>query len=333
MTNTFGASVETETGHGREVAITSTSFGKISDEPFEILRRAGLTPRVVPGPHQGEALVKALSGAVAAIIGTDSVSPEVLARLPGLRVLVRHGAGLDNVPVEEALRRGIRVARVPAASTNAVAELAVALMLSLARRVPEAAQATRGGGWPRIVGTELTGKTCGIVGFGKIGQTVAQRLAGFEMTLLAYDPMLSHERASALGVRPTGLDDLLRSSDFVTLHMPLTPETEGFIGPRELALMKPEAYLINTARGALVDEAALAQALSDGRLAGAAVDVFSQEPPGEASPLLRCPRLIPTPHMGAYTNEALNNVSRRAAEHVVALLRGDPCPDEVTLEG
>lgn len=315
-----------------DIAITSTSFGKVSQEPEAILTQAGFTPRYVPGPLSGEELVQALSGAVAAIIGTDPLTASDLEQLPDLKVLVRHGAGLDNVPLQAAFERGIRVANVPGASTNAVAELAVALMLALARHVPEAERSVRRGAWPRLIGTELGGKTCGIVGFGKIGQAVASRLSGFEMRLLTYDPYIDPDQAQALGARLVPLDELLASSDFVTLHLPLTAKTRHIIGRREISLMKPGAYLINTARGGLVDEEALAGALNQGRLAGAAIDVFAKEPPDPSNPLLTCERVLPTPHMGAYTTDALNQVSLRAAKNAVALLLGEPCPDEITME-
>jgi D-3-phosphoglycerate dehydrogenase len=247
------------------------------------------------------------------------------AAVPRLRVVGRAGVGVDNIDLEAARREKVVVVSAPEASTIAVAEHTLALMLALARQIPAGDAALRRGEWPkgRLEGTELHGKTLGLVGIGRIGRAVAERAAAMGMAVIAYDPYLAEEAIRTSGARPAELNELLDASDYVSLHLPLTDETRLMFGPEAIARMKPGARLICAARGGLIDEPALLTALEEQRLAGAALDVFQNEPPGE-NPLLRHPHVVATPHLGAQTAEAQARVSVDIASEVLAALRGDP---------
>ncbi len=240
-----------------------------------------------------------------------------------LRVIGRAGVGVDNIDVAAASDAGITVVNAPTANTIAAAELTVGLMYALARHVPAADASLRRGEWQRsrFMGRELRGRTLGIVGLGKIGFAVAARAAAMEMRLLGSDPYVTAAAAESHGVELVALDQLLATSDVVTLHMPLNDQTRGMIDQSQLAHMKPDALLVNVARGGLVDEAALAAALSDGRLGGAAVDVYEHEPPTD-SPLLEAPNVVLTPHLGASTAEAQERAGLEVAGQVLDVLAG-----------
>ncbi|MCL5045243.1 MAG: phosphoglycerate dehydrogenase, partial [Actinobacteria bacterium] len=226
------------------------------------------------------------------------VTAEVIAAAPKLKVVGRAGVGVDNIDVQAATEKGILVVNVPGANTVAAAEHALALILALARHVPQACDDLKGGNWKRskFAGVELRGKTLGIIGLGRIGTEVANRARAFEMRILAYDPYVTPARAEKIGAEVVPLEALLRESDFVSLHTAKTQETTGLLGPEEIAAMKEGARLINCARGGLVDEDALYSALKEGKLAGAALDVFAQEPPGK-HPLFELPNVIAAPHL------------------------------------
>jgi len=247
------------------------------------------------------------------------VTRRLIEAAPRLRWVARAGAGLDNIDVGAARERGISVLNVPGANSVAVAELVMGLLLALFRQIPAADASLRRGAWEKskLKGRELRGKTIGIVGVGRIGRAVAQRARAFEMTCIGHDPLVSAADARAAGVELLPLGDLLPRADILTLHVPVTPETRGLIGPGEIARMKRGAVLVNAARGGLVDEAALHSALVSGALSGAALDVFAQEPPG-GSPLLSLPNVVSTPHLGASTAEAQEAVG----EEIVRLLLG-----------
>ena len=253
------------------------------------------------------------------------VTPEVIQAGTRLQVIGRAGIGVDNIDVEAATARGIAVVNAPSGNIVAAAEHTIALILALARNLPQAHQSLTQGTWDRsaFVGVEVRGKALGIVGLGRVGSEVARRAQSFGMRLLGYDPFVSPEYADKLSVELMPLGRLLGESEFVTLHTPLNEGTRHLIGAGELAMMKPGARLINVARGGLVDEEALLEALDDGRLAGAALDVFAHEPPGD-NPLLKHPRMVVTPHLGASTEEAQREVSVEVAEQVLAVLRGEP---------
>ena len=257
--------------------------------------------------------------------GASRVDSAVLATAsPRLRVVGRAGVGVDNIDLDSARQHGVVVLAAPEATTDAVAELTMGLMLALARHIPAGDAAVRRGEWPKaaLLGSELSGKVLGLVGFGRIGQAVAARASAFGMTAQAHDAYLQDEVIRSGGAEPLPLNALLASSDYVSLHLPLTAETRGFFDASRLAEMKPGARLVCTARGGLIDEPALQRALDDGRLAGAALDVFAREPPGDL-PLLQHPRMVATPHLGAQTVEAQDRVALEIAREVLAALRGE----------
>ncbi|MEU1823360.1 hydroxyacid dehydrogenase [Streptomyces abikoensis] len=266
-----------------------------------------------------KALFAALTDADALIVRSGTrVDAEVLDRAPRLRVVGRAGVGLDNVDTITAAARGIAVVNAPGSNTVSVAELTVGLIVASARHITAAARSLEDGQWRRseFAGVELAGRTLGIVGYGRVGRQVARRMAAFDMRVLAHDPYADIADGD---VHATGLDELLATSDVVTLHLPRTPGTAGLIGARELSLMKPTAYLVNTARGGIVDESALTRALREGRPAGAALDVFATEPPG-SSPLLALPNVVALPHLGASTHDAQLRAGREVAGKVLAEL-------------
>ncbi|MFQ6057570.1 MAG: phosphoglycerate dehydrogenase [Anaerolineae bacterium] len=251
------------------------------------------------------------------------VTAAVIEAADRLQVIGRAGVGTDNIDLEAATRRGIVVVNAPTANCIAAAEHTVAMMLALARHIPQADASLRRGRWEkgRFVGVEVRDKTLGIVGLGRIGTEVAKRAQGLGMEVVACDPFIPTDHAARLGVPLLPLEELLRKADFISIHTPLTDTTRGMIGARELALVKPTARLINCARGGIVDEEALLAALEEGRLAGAAMDVFSQEP-AIANPLLRSDKVIATPHLGASTQEAQVGVALDVAEQIIAVLEG-----------
>ncbi len=251
------------------------------------------------------------------------VTAEVIEHGRNLRVIGRAGVGVDNIDVEAATRCGIVVVNAPAGNTVSAAEHTMALMLALARNVTEADAEMRKGVWARsrLMGTELRNKTLGIIGLGHIGTQVALRAQAFEMHTIACDPFVSAEYAKSFRVTLVQLEQLISQADYITLHIPLTAATKNLIGQAELELMKPSIRIINCARGGVVDEAAIAAALQEGRIAGAAFDVFSEEPPTD-SPLLTAPRCILSPHLGASTFEAQTSVSLDIADQVIAVLEG-----------
>ncbi len=273
-----------------------------------------------------DALRERLRTARALIVRNQTqVTAEVLAAAPRLLVVARAGVGVDNIDVAAATAAGTVVAFAPAANAVSVAELAIGLMLSLARHLPQANADTRAGGWNRLhyMGTELAGKTLGLVGFGRIGRLTAARARAFDMRILAADALLTPDAEALVGTgaQLVSVEQLLTEADFVSLHVPLTPATRGLLGAAQLARMKPSAVLVNTSRGEVVDEAALAAALEAGRLRGAALDVREREPP-TVGRLERLPNVILTPHVGAFTDEAQRRVVDAVCRDVRAVLDG-----------
>jgi len=257
--------------------------------------------------------------------GATQVTRRLIEAAPRLRWVARAGAGLDNIDVAAAKERGIGVLNVPGANAVAVAELVFGLLLGLLRHIPEGDASVRRGEWDksRFMGRELRGKTFGIVGLGKIGRAVAQRARAFEMTCVGFDPLVSDADIRAMGVEPLPLDDLIARAEILTLHVPLSAETRGMIGAERLARLPKGAFLVNAARGGLVDEAALLTALESGALAGAALDVFSSEPP-QGSPLVGHPKVVATPHVGAATVEAQEAVGEEIVKLLLARMAGEP---------
>ncbi len=283
-----------------------------------------------PGLWQDAArLAEALAAAEGIIVRNQTkVTAELIAQAPGLKIIGRAGAGLDNIDTGAATEAGIVVSYTPRENSLSVAELALGLMLSLARMIPAADRDTRSGGWNRqtFTGGELSGKTLGVVGIGRIGTLVAERAKAFGMTLIAHDdyadPAAPH--LAALGVSFHSLDDLLEQADYVTTHVPLTDETRHLFNADRFARMKDTAFFLNTSRGEVVDEAALAEALKAGGLAGAALDVRETEPPAADHPLAGLDNVVLTPHIAAFTREAQDRVVATVCRDVANVLRGRP---------
>ncbi|HET7477793.1 MAG TPA: phosphoglycerate dehydrogenase [Dermatophilaceae bacterium] len=280
-------------------------------------------------------LLPALADVDAVLIrSATQIDAEALAAAPRLKVVARAGVGLDNVDVKAATVAGVMVVNAPTSNITSAAELAVGLLLASARNIAPANQALKGGSWKRskFGGVELLDKTVGVIGLGRIGVLTAERLASFGMTILAYDPYVSPARAGQLGVQLVALDELLRESDFITIHLPKTPETVGLIGSEALKLVKPSVRIINAARGGIVDEHALATAIREGRVAGAGLDVFAKEPCTD-SPLFEFESVVVTPHLGASTEEAQEKAGVSVARSVRLALAGELVPDAVNVSG
>ena len=280
------------------------------------------------------ALLPALATADAILIrSATQIDAEALAAAPRLKVVARAGVGLDNVDVPAATARGVLVVNAPQSNIISAAEQAVALLFAVARRTADANASMQRGEWKRssYTGVEVAEKTVGVVGFGRIGQLFASRMAAFDTTIIAYDPYLQPARAAALGVQLVDLKTLLAQSDFISIHLPKTKETLNLIGVEELKTVKPTVIIINAARGGLIDEQALADAVRDGRVAGAGIDVFVKEPATADNPLLGLPNVVVTPHLGASTQEAQDKAGTAVARSVRLALRGDFVPDAVNV--
>ena len=280
------------------------------------------------------ALLAELAEADAVIVrSATKIDREAVAAAPRLKVVARAGVGLDNVDIPSATARGVMVVNAPTSNIVSAAEQAVALLLAVARNTASASTALKNGEWKRSKYTcvEVQGKTVGVVGLGRIGVLFAQRMASFGTRLIAYDPYIQPARAAQLGIRLVGLDELLRESDFISVHLPKTPETLGLIGEKELASVKPGVRIINAARGGLVDEHALAGALADGRVGGAGLDVFATEP-ATSSPLFAFDNVVVTPHLGASTAEAQDKAGLAVARSVKLALQGEFVPDAVNVQ-
>ncbi|BEP16635.1 phosphoglycerate dehydrogenase [Acidothermaceae bacterium B102] len=281
------------------------------------------------------ALLPALVGVDAVLIrSATKMDAEAVAAATQLKVIARAGVGLDNVDIKAATAAGVMVVNAPTSNIVSAAEHAVALLLAAARRIPAANASLKGGAWKRskYTGVEVNEKTIGVVGFGKIGQLFAHRLKAFDTTIIAYDPYISAARAAQLGVRLVSLDDLMRESDFISIHLPKTPETKGLISDRELALCKPSVIIINAARGGLVDEAALAKAIEEGRVGGAGIDVYEVEPCTDSPLFALGDSVVVTPHLGASTDEAQDKAGTAVAKSVKLALQGEFVPDAVNVQ-
>jgi D-3-phosphoglycerate dehydrogenase len=307
------------------VLVTSTTFGSQDPSLRASLERAVGEVRMSleKRPLSAAELTGMLKGVDGWIAGLDAIDAAAIAAADRLKVIARYGVGVDRVDLAAATAAGIVVANTPGANSVAVAELTVGLMLALGRDLCRANAEVREGAWPRIAGVGLSGKTAGLVGFGAIGRETARRLAAFGCRVLVADPCVSPAAVSGAGAELLPLDDLLPAADFVCLHAAATTATAGMVNAAFLGKMKPGAFLVNTARGELIDEADLFGFLESGRLRGAALDCFLKEPPGAGHPLFRLPQVIATPHTGAHTDEAVNAMGRMALEACLAALRGE----------
>jgi len=303
----------------RRVLIATRTFGKYTDEPINFLKDNGFE---IVRYEKGD-ISEYLKSVDALIIGTHPTITGEMIENSSLQIIARHGVGIDNVDVEAATKRGIPVTITYGANAVSVAELAITFMFALAKKIIKAHRSVlEENSWPSIVGMELCGKTLGLLGFGAVGREVAKRAVALSMRVIAYDPYVSKEKMEKMKVTPVEFDEVFKESDFVSIHVPLTEETRNLIGERELKMMKESAFLINTARGRIVDEKALARALEERWIAGAALDVFEEEPPSFETPLFRCENLIATPHMAAHTFEAIYRMNMMAASSIVDYFNG-----------
>ncbi|HJT75733.1 MAG TPA: phosphoglycerate dehydrogenase [Gemmataceae bacterium] len=307
------------------VLITPSTLAGVGGPYEQALRGAGfdLAFPGLPGQLTEDELLHFLPGACATIAGSEPYTRRVLAANPALRVIARAGVGYDAVDLEAATERGVAVAIAPGTNQDSVAEHTFALILGLAKRLAEQHNAVKAGGWPRQANLPLRGRTLGILGLGRIGKAVALRGEAFGMRLLAYEPFPDREFASRHGVTLAPLDRVFAESDYLTVHVPLTPESRHFINRDTLARMKPTAFLINTARGPLVNEADLAAALRAKRLAGAALDVFETEPVAADNPLLRLDNVLLTPHAAGVDLQSRDDMALSAAQAIIKLSRGE----------
>ena len=309
-----------------QVAIVGTRYALLDYEEQTLAQRGVHLVRGSGADADG--LVDLCRAAAVCLIGSaPRFTADVLARLPRLRGIVRYGVGVDNVDLPEARRRGVLVAYVPDYCIDEVATHAVTLILACTRKLWPAWTGVRRGGWGIQELRPLHSPRCqtvGVVGLGRIGRAVIDRLRPFGFRLLGHDPYVGAAQVTALGAEPADLETLLGASDVVTLHLPLTPATHHVLGPAQFRLMKPAASLVNTSRGGLVDESALCQALAEGRLGGAALDVLEEEPPSPARPILARPEVLVTPHMSWYTDEAEMDLRRKGLAEALRMLDGSP---------
>ncbi len=308
-----------------KVLVTPTSYG--SQDPgliTELERQVGAVRYNTTGKPLKSAQLQELLGETDGMIaGLDELDAAALESAPNLKVIARYGVGYNNVDLDTAKRQGIVVTNTPGANAISVAELTIELILAMMRPIIPAVSGTKNGEWPRIKGYSLDGKTVGLLGLGAIGKETAKRLAGFGCQILAYDLCQNEEFAAAHGVNYVDLETLLRVSDIISLHLPGTPETAGIVDEVFLGQMKPGSWLVNTARGDLIKESALREALQNGHLRGAALDVYQLEPPGKENPLLAMDQVITTPHMGAHSDSATNLMGRIALDECLSVLAGN----------
>jgi D-3-phosphoglycerate dehydrogenase len=279
-------------------------------------------------------LVSIIGGYDALAVRSETkVTADVLEAAKNLKIIGRAGVGVDNIDVPVATQKGVLVVNSPAGNTIAAAELTMAMILSLARNIPQGHNSLRAGEWKRskFVGNELYGKTLGVFGLGKIGRAVARRAKAFDMVIIGCDPFVLEDDAKRLGIELVSLEELYRRSDYITLHVPATKDTKGSIGTEQIAMMKPGVRIINVARGGIVNEAAVAKAVEEGKVAGVAFDVYEQEPPSPDNPLLKLEKAITTPHLGASTEEAQVNVAIDVAEQIIDVLNGKPARSAVNM--
>lgn len=301
------------------ILITSEFFGKFSDQAGDMLRNAGHDVRSNPYGHHfltPSQILPHLEGVEAIICDLEKINREVIYAAKSLRVIARRGVGLDSVDLVAAAERGIQALRTPGSIGKPVAELVMAYILSFSRQLFSLNTDMKKGQWNKRLGSGISGKKLGLLGMGRIAREVAHKAAAFDMELLYCSPSRRHDAEEQLCVRPVSFDELLECSDYLSLHVPLTPETRGLIGSAELSRMKPTAMLINTARGAIVDEAALYEALKSGKLKGAAIDVYDVEP-NITSPLQALENVILTPHVGTFTREGFIGMDIEAANNVI----------------
>ena len=307
----------------KKILITSRSFGQISDEPMNMLADAGYEISLYRDSFDMEKFANMIPEFDVLIIGGHKFPAEVMAKCPKLKLICKHGAGLDNIDLAMAKQMGIIVTNTPGTNSNAVADLCFGLMLSCARKISMADRDVRRGNWHTLIGHDVYAKTLGILGFGAIGKNVARRAAGFSMNVLVYDPFVKElpDEFRECATLYENQDDVIRNCDYLSMHLPLTDETRNMISKKQMMEMRKGAVIINTSRGGIVNEEDLYDALTSGQLAAAALDVTVKEPMPKDHPLLSLEQVIVTPHIGMYSEEAINAVSMICAENASAFLR------------
>ena len=306
-----------------KILITPRSFASFSDKPLKMLteRDYKIKRNNTGRPYKKEEMLKLIKDVDGIIIGIDELSAEIIEEANALKVISKYGIGLDNIDINMETNKKIIVTNTPTANIDAVADLAFGLILSLARRIPEADRKTKSGKWEKIIGKSVWKKTIGIIGLGKIGRQVVKRAQGFEMNILVFDIVEDKKFAQKYCIKYINLEKLLQKSDYITIHIPLNDTTRNMISYEELGKIKKEAFLINTSRGGIVDEEALCDVLRNKQLRGAALDVYENEPPQETF-FKELDNVIMTSHIGAYTEEAIDNMGIQAAQNLIDVLEG-----------
>ena len=301
-----------------KILTTPRSYGKDMPELFAQLEAAGyeVVRNTTGGILEKDAMKEMLADCVGVIVGVDPMDAEVLASAPKLRAIAKYGVGVDNIDMDYCKKHGIKVSRTVGANSEAVADYAMALMLAVARKVPEIDRKCRKLNWGKITTRDVSHATLGLFGLGAIGRHVAERAQGFGMKVIAYDPYWPEEFAREHGIERADAETIFKNADFISLHLPLMPDTEGFVGEKELGWMKKDAILINTARGGLVDEKALLKALKEGRIYGAGLDAFAHEPP-EDDDWFELDNVVLGSHCAASTRGATQNMGRMATENLL----------------
>lgn len=306
----------------KKVLITSRSFGSVGNEPLNILREHGIEAHFTKGSGllSEDEFIKALSGFRTLIVGNDKVTAKVLSHSPDLAMICKHGTGVDNIDIKAAQANNVAVTNVPATNADAVADLTFGLMLDVARRISYAAETVKQGKWSKITGVDVCGKSLGLIGLGAIGKRVAKRALGFDMRVIAFDPMIE-KAPDGMPIEILSFEEVLKQCDFLSLHVPLNDKTKNLISYKEMAMMKKGSFIINAARGGVLDEQALYENLVSGHIKGAGLDVTENEPP-VGSPLLSLDNVTIIPHMASHSIEAINAVSVACAKNVVRFFGG-----------
>ena len=299
----------------KKVLITNASFGMYSPEPMEMLRQAGIEVTWIKGAAK-EQILEAVGDMDGMIVGVEPADGQVIEAGRKLKIIAKHGVGIDNIDVDAARARGIAVTNAPGVNSDAVADFTFGLMIDAARGISASDRALRAGQWPRTAGESVWGATLGIIGLGAIGRGMALRAKGFNMRVLAYDVFWNEAFAEEHGVERATLEQIYSQSDFITIHAALTDETRNMIAMEQLRQMKPTAILVNAARGSIVNEEDLYDALREGIIRGAALDAFSVEPARDL-PLFTLDNVVVTPHLGAFSKQAMTRMSMTAAEQIV----------------
>lgn len=306
----------------KKVLVTSRSFGKTSDISLNMLKEAGWTIDYMIKDFNQDGFNRAMPDYQALIIGAHPFPPSLFDKCPDLKIICKHGVGLDNIPLDAAKAHGVIVTNAPGTNSNAVADFTMLLMLACARNLIYSVEELKKRNFVPNIGVDVCNKKLGLLGFGNIAKRVAKRAHGFDMVISAYDPYVKSAPEELSYVRLVSFDEILKESDFICVHLPLTDETRKMIGAKEFEKMKSSARLIDTARGGLVDETALFEAVRDGKIAGAALDVTEAEPIEADNPLLTLPQVIITNHVASYSKEALDAISIMCADNVIKSSEG-----------